>query len=482
MGRRFALLFFILVFGLSVEAAWRVREAVGFGPLDIRVLGGKFYGRSYTFETDETQAVPAGTALEVENSFGSVQVGAGRAGEARIHLRKVVYGGTEEKARAFADRLRVETALSGTSLRVATNRGTVEHDRQGVGFETHLTVTVAPDTVVTVRNDHGSVQVAGVAAADLIASYDDVTAERISGPVVVKSSHGNATVVEVAGPVSVNARHGDVEVRDAKGDARLETRHGDVSAERTGALVVDAEHGDLAVRGVKGDFSVTGKHFGVDAAEVTGRATVETSYRGVKLAQVTGEARVKGEHVETEITDVGGAATVETTNGDVTLSRVAGQALVTTSHGAVRGAALSGGVRVNSSGGDVTLDGFAGAVDVQTEHASVDLDPEAPLTAPVAVRATNGSVELKVPDGSRFDLDARSGYGELTLSLAKLNVETMDAQHVRGRLGAGGVPVTITAQHGDVSVLSATAAADAGEGQDEDEADTAGGKPAERRD
>jgi hypothetical protein len=119
---KIGLLIVILMFGASIETAWQVREHVGIGPMGCRVLGGKLYGASFVFESNEERAVPAGGAVAVENAFGDVSVRPGETGTVRVALRKVVYRPKEDDARAFADRVRIVLREESGRLVITTNR------------------------------------------------------------------------------------------------------------------------------------------------------------------------------------------------------------------------------------------------------------------------------------------------------------------------------------------------------------------------
>ena len=100
---KIGLLLLLLGFGGVIETAFAVRNKIGIGPAGCRVLRGRFYGPSFTFDAaEERQAVPAATALEVENAFGAVRIIQGTPDEVRVSLRKVVFRPTEKAARAFA--------------------------------------------------------------------------------------------------------------------------------------------------------------------------------------------------------------------------------------------------------------------------------------------------------------------------------------------------------------------------------------------
>jgi DUF4097 and DUF4098 domain-containing protein YvlB len=452
-ARKILLLIAILFFGGFVEMARFARGHADFGPNGCRVLAGKFYGPSFGFESEETHVVGPGTALDVQNAFGAVRVGPGAPGEVRVKVRTVVYRQTEEEARAFAGRVKVTSELSGTALRVSTNREELErNDMARVGFETHLELTVPPDAAVTVRNEHGTVDVADVAAADVWGSFEPIRLARVGGPAVVKGQHGEVWVSGVKGALSLHARHGSVEVEDVADRTTIDAEHGRVTTRRTGALTVDSQFGEIEVETVRGDLEIRSQHARVHARDVTGSAQVESSYGEVDVEQVGGEARARVQHGRINLRDVKGAATAKASYNDVALVRIGGPVDVTVTHGGVQAEDLAQGGRIEASGNEVVVDGFAGPLAVQTQRAGVRLAPSAPIQWPVTASATHGGIRLEVPAGSRFELEASARRGDVSVNVPGLTITSTDNAQVTGRLGAGGQLVKLTAENGEVRV------------------------------
>jgi DUF4097 and DUF4098 domain-containing protein YvlB len=444
------LLMAILVFGGFIEAARVVRGEMDLGPTGCRVLAGRFRGPSFTFESEQRQVVPPGTALEVHNAFGAVRVGAGAPGEVALKLRTVVFRPTEEEARQFSERVKATAELSGTSLRVTTNRDHLERADERVGFETHLELTVPPDTTVTVRNEHGAVDVSGVAAADVWSSFEGIRLSSIAGPAVLKGQHGEVRVSGVQGALSLENKHGSVEVEDVGQRATLDTQHGQVTARRTGALTVKAQFGEVETETVRGDLEIRAQHGRVGVRDVSGSALVESAYGDVELAEVTGQVRADTQHGRLELRDVKGTAFARARYNDIVLQRMGGPVDVSVEHGAVLAEGLAAGGRIEASGNDVTVDGFRGPLAVQSHRGSVRLVPAEPVQWPLTVRATHGGIRLEVPAGSRFELEAQARRGELSLDVPGLTVTRTDDSRVTGRLGEGGQPVQLTSENGDV--------------------------------
>jgi len=135
--------------------------------------------------------------------------------------------------------------------------------------------------------------------------------------------------------------------------------------------------------------------------------------------------------------------------------RIGGPATVVVRHGAVRGHGLEKGARVRASGDEVVLEGFRGPVDVETERSAVRLVPAGAISAGVRVNATHGAIELEVPAGSRFELQASAEHGQISADVLGLSATQMSTGKLAGTLGGGGNLVALTTTHGDVRLHGA---------------------------
>ena len=461
-GAKIGLLLVILAFGSTVETAWRIRTHFGPGAWGW-FTGRHFNGPSFTFDAQQTETVTANLPVEVENAFGTVNVSAGAPGEVHISLRKVVYLGTQETARAFADRIQLQARREGGALLVRTNRGDLDHRLTGgdpeADFQTHLDVLVPPGTVVKVTNEHGAVSVADVARADVTGTFETVRVERVAGPADITARHADVHASAIKGDLKLTNRHGDVTIEDVEGKATLDVQHGEVTVIRVGGLVLAGAHGDVSAESVHGDLDVHTQHGSVRGVDVSGRASVETSFEGVTLEKVGGEAKVHTEHGDVTLSDVTGAVDAEASFDDVTLTRVGGPVTVAVKHGAVRARGIEKGARVRGSGDEIALEDFRGPVEVDAERASVRLVPAGVIAAPVRVSATHGAIEIDIPGGSRIDLQASATPGEISADVPGLNAMQTGAGRLSATLGGGGTPVVLSTSHADVRLRGAAAVA-----------------------
>lgn len=444
------LLLAILAFGGLVESAWRVRHEIDLGPAGCRVLGGKFYGPSHAFESEQRHAVGGAPRVEVDNAFGNVRLGPGAEGQVLVKLRSVVFLEDEQAARAFAARVRLTATRDGERLVLGTNRS--EFQSGDVGLETHLSVEVPAGAAVQVRNEHGALDVGGVAAARLESAFGDVSLARIAGPAEVVARHGDVEAEQVRGALALTQRHGDATLHDVAGALRVELQHGEARAEGVGGISGRLQHANLKAETVRGDLELSGEHAGVEAREVTGDARVATSYRRIAVARVSGQARLTTSHGGVLAEEVGGPLHAESSYEDVTVAGIGGPVQLKVEHGGVSARRLEAGGRIQAAGDDVTVEGFAGPLEIDARRGDVRLAPLAPLAAGLSVRAANGGVELEVPEGSRFELEAQARDGEVHVELDGVTAQAASRGVFRGRVGAGGAAVSLATQHGDVTL------------------------------
>lgn len=458
MGRKLALLFLLLGFGATVETAWSVKHqvAVGFGPEGCRVIAGRFYGPSFTFEAEATRPLPEGSAVSVDNAFGAVNVGTGPSPEVRVRLRKRVYRSTQEEAEAFARRIEIVLEESAEGLRVTTNRETLSREDPHIGFETDLEITLPAHARLTLKNEHGPVEARDVAEARIDSSFDSLLLERVAGAAEIQHRHGDVEVNEIGGALKLVARHGDVTVRGTAGTAEVDVEHGDVKAEGTAGLRVKQAHGDVDVTTVAGDLEVEATHSEVRAHHVTGTARLSTAFNSLEVGDVGGDATLRAEHGQIEARDVKGALTVDARFDGVELERIGGPVEVRVEHGGVKAEDLGQGVKITSEGDAVHLVRVKGPVEVKAERGEVTLEPAGPLTEPVSIETTHGAIHLTVPADSRFELEASARHGDLEVDLPGAPSVREDAalRTLSMSLGGGGAKVRLRAQNGEVTVSS----------------------------
>ncbi len=262
--------------------------------------------------------------------------------------------------------------------------------------------------------------------ADILTSSGDVEAAgvRIAS---TRSVSGSATMRNCY-DAAARTSSGDVELRSAR-IAMATTVNGDVRMLDCDSMTVESSSGEvevragraLAARTVSGDISV-------DAAEMvhlrssSGEFAVGSA-RNARMETVSGDVRL----------GTGTTVSVRTSSGDMVMGSLtrADVRSVSGSISVVSAAAL----RANTSSGRVRAGLSGGVESVQVETVSGDVDLGLPLGADYRVSATTLSGRLRT--------------GGLTLSDLEFS-----RQGIRGRVGAGTVPLKVSTSSGNITFVT----------------------------
>jgi DUF4097 and DUF4098 domain-containing protein YvlB len=119
----------------------------------------------------------------------------------------------------------------------------------------------------------------------------------------------------------------------------------------------------------------------------------------------------------------------------------------------------AGNITVEQCTGDVRLETGAGGIDARDIAGGLDLESGA---GSINVRGTPkhdwrvrvgaGSIHLKVPRASSFDLDAQSGFGTVSVASGLKVDGDVSSRRVQGKVGNGGPTVDLNSGAGTISI------------------------------
>jgi DUF4097 and DUF4098 domain-containing protein YvlB len=221
---------------------------------------------------------------------------------------------------------------------------------------------------------------------------------------------------------------------------------------------LETSFGSVTVRGARGDVRATSGSGGVVGANLEGgRLELTSSFGSVTLEDAAGTSVL-----------------LKSGSGDVRAERVRAPSIeLTTTFGAVKARGLEGDARVSTGSGALDLSGVAGALVAKSDFGSVavegklaELDVRSgsgdvrvralagSTNAGWSVRSSFGDVELRVPEGFGCELEARTGFGEVSSELPLVSEAASpkgkEKKQLRGRVGGGGAVVELESGSGDV--------------------------------
>jgi DUF4097 and DUF4098 domain-containing protein YvlB len=246
--------------------------------------------------------------------------------------------------------------------------------------------------------------------------------------------HADLTIEIPKGAVpTVTAAHGDVTFEGLTGAANVNAARGDVKADNiAGAVRAHMGKGDFSAHAISGDVSLEGKLDDVSISEIQGRVGLDGDFFGdTNLAHIGSAVHFHSSRTDVEVVSIPGDLSID--SGDLQLNTATGPARISTSAKDVECTGITGDLRVEDGDGDIAV----GVV--------------APL-GEVAVHNRNGAINLTVPPGAGFQLQATARNGEIQSKLSLPVSSAGEGQSVSGQVGGGGPRIELVADHGDIAI------------------------------
>lgn len=279
--------------------------------------------------------------------------------------------------RVVLDNLRGSITVNGanqSSLHLEGHKLIHAFDRNSaakISDQTKITFTTEGDAIFVRAADASST------AADPISIDMELTVPEGMN-VEARGRSGDLAVNSLKGSVDVSSQHGDIRLQDISGNAKLEVDHCDL----------------------------------VRTSHVTGTVDVEGSGKDIQIDNVAGQVTISGRFSgDLEFRDLSQPLHFESDQTDLRVDKLPGN--IEMDLGELRGTNIGGPMRFVTHERDVHLDDFTGPLTVELGHGDVELKPRGPL-ARVDVRSRNGNIEMALPGGNNFDLQATTKQGDVT--------------------------------------------------------------------
>jgi hypothetical protein len=158
------------------------------------------------------------------------------------------------------------------------------------------------------------------------------------------------------------------------------------------------------------------------------------------------------------VRNVSGNVQVHTADGSLTLDDLHGDIHISASDGNINVHNAVGTLDARGSDGHMKVDGQFTAVQLHTSDGTLDfaLAQGSQLTSASHIESSDGHVTIRVPQNLAADLDVSTSDGHIdcTLPLTVDHYNNGSANHLHGRLNAGGTALTIRTSDGNVSITT----------------------------
>jgi hypothetical protein len=207
--------------------------------------------------------------------------------------------------------------------------------------------------------------------------------------------------------------------------------------------------GNIRLTNLSGNqtFKTSGGNLDIDqlSGNINGRTsggniTVKNARNSIDLATSGGNVNANG---------CSGTMKLKTSGGSLTLDNLEGSITARTSGGSVHGSGIKGKLSAHTSGGSVHLDGISGSLETSTSGGSIHAEVKE-LGEYITISNSGGNIDLTVPDNKGLDLKLRAS--KINMATVKNFSGSKDDNEMNGTINGGGVPITVKASSGRLSL------------------------------
>lgn len=207
--------------------------------------------------------------------------------------------------------------------------------------------------------------------------------------------------------------------------------------------------GSIRLENLNGDhdFRTSGGSLNID--RLTGKIKGRTSGGSIKIAHSKDNINLHTSGGSINAEDCIGTLELKTSGGSLNLRDLLGSVEAHTSGGSIHGNDIKADLVAHTSGGSVNLKDISGSLDASTSGGGVHVELTE-LGKFVKLSNSGGNIDVTLPANKGMDLKL-SGSRINTGSLKNFSGK-MEEDEVNGTLNGGGVPVTVRASSGRVTL------------------------------
>jgi len=156
-----------------------------------------------------------------------------------------------------------------------------------------------------------------------------------------------------------------------------------------------------------------------------------------------------------EAQPVSGHVNLSTGDGSIAADGLQGEIRLHTGDGSIRATGLAGRLRADTGDGSMNVRGRFDVLDLQTGDGGLEaaVEPGSTVEAAWSLRSGDGGITLRLPEGLGAELDAHTGDGGIDVESPVTVAGAISRSTVKGKLGAGGMPLRIQTGDGSIRLL-----------------------------
>lgn len=191
---------------------------------------------------------------------------------------------------------------------------------------------------------------------------------------------------------------------------------------------------------------------GQQISDIGGMVRASTGSGNLKLNNIGGEVHANTGSGSISVEDVKARAYTETGSGTIEAVRIAGGFYGRTGSGDIRFEQTApGDVEVRTGSGTIRLRNVRGRLQAGT--GSGEIEAQGDIAGDWRLHTGSGSIRVELPKQAKFDVDARSSSGSVTVDHPVTVQGTLRRNHIEGAVNGGGTKLDISTASGSIHVM-----------------------------
>jgi DUF4097 and DUF4098 domain-containing protein YvlB len=285
------------------------------------------------------------------------------------------------------------------------------------------------------------------ADADRAHQQSPIHVERQGDLMVIRAEEPRSThMLSVTTDLDITVPRGlNIEARGRSGDLTIE----DVA----GTVDISNGRGDVRLNAIGRDVRVESSRSGlIRASDVKGNLDLEGRGGDLQIENVQGQVTINGEYSGTmEFRGLARPLHFQSARSDFRAEQIPGSVTLDLSEMKLQN--VIGPVRFQTRSRDIQATDVTNSLELTVERGDIQVtETKAPLPK-MEIRSHNGDITLAVPERAGFELDGRTGQGEIDNEFGSPLIGQTEGRSgtIRGRVGSG-PQITLSTERGKLSV------------------------------
>ena len=212
------------------------------------------------------------------------------------------------------------------------------------------------------------------------------------------------------------------------------------------STILHTSDGNISLDGLAGDQECKTSDGNISVTKINGQATATTSDGNISLNDINGLVSARTSDGNVSLEYITGDVQATTSDGNIHLGTIDGDVTSVTSDGDIKLSKVNGNASARTSDGHIAFEDLSGSLDAVTSDGNI-AGNFTRLEDKLTARASDGNVDVTIPDQLGLDLDIR---GEsLSVPLTNFTGKS-DKRTIRGQANGGGIAVSIQASGGNI--------------------------------